>query len=777
MKLDFESNTSTFTLVGSEFLDSVERENNSAGLDKMLREGIHAAQNGKPAQARSLLLNVTEIDPNNEKAWLWLASISEYPEELIVFLNSVLRINPENSRALEWAKATKSLLSKTFVQRGIETSNENSDRAKQYFLQAVSHDENNEMAWLWLASISPTDEEKSANLEKVLSINSENITAKSLLESINQKKCETLFQNAAINAVAGNFEQAKDFLEDYFSKSSKVENAWLLKSFLVRSFAEKSDCFEQVLKADPANELAQLNLDFLRSMMEKSEVEQPATEIEFSDPVGADEEGEINSAPDFGYQVQVEEADSEDEIYTAQSNFESRSAEAMEFAQTDTDEVKAEIEEVQFSEADEVKEEFVESQTESSGDSEKYEETEERGFTFSDLEESTDGFVEAQNPFDEPAENEFHYYSVSERSSENEENGAELLQTFAADTYSEVSEQPELEVEDVRSSVEFADAKVESEFSMESYSQPAESDYTNNYESSESESNAENNYSHLFVEGEDSEADSDIYVIEEMEAMSHAFEEQESQPQVEISLCSFCEAENEPQSFVCDNCCAVKTLSNLEMVLANQDADKEMIGYAVQELENERERRELDSDEMKQLALGYLNLGNFSSGLFILNEASKMNPDDIVLSSQLNALKIRLEELDKQREIHNTMSKNLTILVVDDSATVRKLISGKLEKSGHEVVCAIDGIDALEKIKDIVPDLILLDINMPRMDGYQVCKIIRTNEQTKDVPVVMISGKDGFFDKVRGRMAGTTGYITKPFGPETLMKTVETYIN
>jgi twitching motility two-component system response regulator PilG len=71
--------------------------------------------------------------------------------------------------------------------------------------------------------------------------------------------------------------------------------------------------------------------------------------------------------------------------------------------------------------------------------------------------------------------------------------------------------------------------------------------------------------------------------------------------------------------------------------------------------------------------------------------------------------------------------------------------------------------------------LILLDITMPRLDGYQVCKLVRGNAATKNVPVVMISGKDGFFDKVRGRMAGSTAYITKPFGPETLIKTVETY--
>ena len=212
------------------------------------------------------------------------------------------------------------------------------------------------------------------------------------------------------------------------------------------------------------------------------------------------------------------------------------------------------------------------------------------------------------------------------------------------------------------------------------------------------------------------------------------------------------------------------------MVLGNHESDKEMIGNAVCQMEAEKEWRELNADELKNLALGYLNIGNLPKGLSYLNETARMNPNDIVLSSQVNALKIRLAEIEKQKDIHDSMPKNLTILVVDDSATVRKLISSKLEKSGHAVICAMDGVDALEKIKEIVPDLVLLDINMPRMDGYQVCKMIRSNDTTKDVPVVMISGKDGFFDKVRGRMAGTTGYITKPFGPETLMKTVEAYI-
>ena len=93
----------------------------------------------------------------------------------------------------------------------------------------------------------------------------------------------------------------------------------------------------------------------------------------------------------------------------------------------------------------------------------------------------------------------------------------------------------------------------------------------------------------------------------------------------------------------------------------------------------------------------------------------------------------------------------------------------------HNVVCAVDGVDGLEKIAEALPDIVFLDITMPRMDGYEVCKQIRSNPVAKDLPVVMISGKDGFFDKVRGRMAGSTGYITKPFGPETLMRALETH--
>ncbi|MBI2485412.1 MAG: response regulator [Deltaproteobacteria bacterium] len=116
-----------------------------------------------------------------------------------------------------------------------------------------------------------------------------------------------------------------------------------------------------------------------------------------------------------------------------------------------------------------------------------------------------------------------------------------------------------------------------------------------------------------------------------------------------------------------------------------------------------------------------------------------------------------------------------TILVVDDSPTIQKIVAITLERKGYRVVTAADAMQALAKLNEVVPNLIFLDINLPHLDGYQVCKIIKANALTKDIPVVMLSGKDGFFDKARGRIAGATDYITKPFGPSALIQAVEKY--
>jgi twitching motility two-component system response regulator PilG len=114
----------------------------------------------------------------------------------------------------------------------------------------------------------------------------------------------------------------------------------------------------------------------------------------------------------------------------------------------------------------------------------------------------------------------------------------------------------------------------------------------------------------------------------------------------------------------------------------------------------------------------------------------------------------------------------LRVLVVDDSNTIRRSAELFLKQGGHEVLLAEDGYDALGKVVDFEPHLVFCDILMPRLDGYQTCTIIKRNPHFANVPVVMLSSKDGVFDKARGRMAGAQDYLTKPFTKEQLLQAV-----
>ena len=115
------------------------------------------------------------------------------------------------------------------------------------------------------------------------------------------------------------------------------------------------------------------------------------------------------------------------------------------------------------------------------------------------------------------------------------------------------------------------------------------------------------------------------------------------------------------------------------------------------------------------------------------------------------------------------------VLVIDDSNTIRRSAEIFLRQGGHEVVLAEDGFDALAKVNDHTPDLIFCDILMPRLDGYQTCAIIKRNPRFTAVPVIMLSSKDGVFDKARGRMVGSEDYLTKPFTKEQLLRAVAQY--
>ena len=114
-----------------------------------------------------------------------------------------------------------------------------------------------------------------------------------------------------------------------------------------------------------------------------------------------------------------------------------------------------------------------------------------------------------------------------------------------------------------------------------------------------------------------------------------------------------------------------------------------------------------------------------------------------------------------------------TVMVVDDSKTIRRTAEALLKKEGYRVITATDGFEALSMIADYHPNLIFLDIMMPRLDGYQTCALIKHHKVFRHTPVVMLSSKDGLFDRARGRVVGSDHYITKPFTREDLLSVIE----
>lgn len=112
------------------------------------------------------------------------------------------------------------------------------------------------------------------------------------------------------------------------------------------------------------------------------------------------------------------------------------------------------------------------------------------------------------------------------------------------------------------------------------------------------------------------------------------------------------------------------------------------------------------------------------------------------------------------------------VMVIDDSNTIRRSAEIFLLQTGCEVILAEDGFDALAKIADHLPHVIFVDIMMPRLDGYQTCALIKKNPRFRDTPVIMLSSKDGLFDRARGRMVGSDEYLTKPFTKDTLLDAV-----
>ena len=762
MRLEAETNSAT---VDHNVVANAAAENFSLEANDRLREGIKAAQNGDREKAREALLRSTELDPTSESAWLWLASISEYPEELLVFLNNVLDLNPLNARAIEWMKATKALLSKTFVQRGMDAADSgNNEFAVQCFDQALEHDQTNTAAWFWLADLSASNEGKISYLEKVLELDPENITAREAHQKAKNEINRSVLAEARSAAVAGRKSDAHELLDAFIAENPEAEDGWILRAHLADGFAEKIAAFERVLSINPDNLTAKSGLESLRSIIEM--VEPNAVSESLSEPeVLRSDEAEVmeNTAYAIEQERTHDTAAVPDKSPTQELVFPEAASEMAERSEMD------QASGVEMPAAAPVSEGVDWSMNTVA-------------FTFA----FPGGETPSSDPSPEPESfaTESFEFAVDPNASNGDQEDDQLIEAAKFDPESTVTFSND--AADVEVAGEVATQENDFQPSSEHRFEPVLEEYKLQAVVAEPEAETYHVEPEMVVEPvEFFESSIPMPPPADFDMPSSSptgyettvvRDETPSGRSVNPTVCGFCGEENQGQVFTCGNCLSTLTLSDLEMLLANTHADKEVVRAAVERMESELNSREHSESELTLLGIGHLNLRNFDEGYGYLQKASALNPNNVVLSSQVNLLHIRLEEIKQKAEEQDQLPKGKSILVVDDSATVRKLIAGKLEKRGHEVFCAADGVEAIEQLNSMVPDLILLDITMPRMDGYQVCKVIRSKDSTKDVPVVMISGKDGFFDKVRGRMAGTTGYITKPFGPETLMKAVETYM-
>ncbi len=129
-----------------------------------------------------------------------------------------------------------------------------------------------------------------------------------------------------------------------------------------------------------------------------------------------------------------------------------------------------------------------------------------------------------------------------------------------------------------------------------------------------------------------------------------------------------------------------------------------------------------------------------------------------------------------QDETHTGSLDGLRVMVIDDSKTIRRTAETLLKREGADVVTATDGFEALAKIADQQPQIIFVDIMMPRLDGYQTCALIKNNQLFKSTPVIMLSSKDGLFDKARGRIVGSEQYVTKPFTRDELLDAIRKHV-
>lgn len=230
----------------------------------------------------------------------------------------------------------------------------------------------------------------------------------------------------------------------------------------------------------------------------------------------------------------------------------------------------------------------------------------------------------------------------------------------------------------------------------------------------------------------------------------------EAPPAERMWVCPLCETHTTGTPVKCRGCGVIYQVEALDVIAQNFETKEATVLEAVQRLDR-TERDRPTAEGQLNLARAFLNLCRSNDAIPHLRKAAELDPSNRGVRKALDQLSARK-----------------VIMAVDDSLTIRRILTSLLERNGYRVVAASDGQEALQKVTQLIPDLIILDVMMPGMNGYDVCKALRHNANTKPVPVVMLSAS--ILDRIRGKLAGVTDYLAKPFEPEALLAKTKSHL-
>ena len=250
-----------------------------------------------------------------------------------------------------------------------------------------------------------------------------------------------------------------------------------------------------------------------------------------------------------------------------------------------------------------------------------------------------------------------------------------------------------------------------------------------------------------------------------------------------VKRCPYCWTPLPIRAQQCLYCGLYLMVSQGSLVAPNENGDPHILDASVKRFSNVLSR-EKNVYATYYLALSHYNMNDMDRTIELLDETVTMSGKKSVFVAQRDLYtgwiksQTKTEDEASQATVEAASSgAGYTILVVEDSSTTRKVISVTLNKKGYRLVEAVDGLEAMSRLSEKAPDLVLLDIILPKMNGYELLSIIRNRPAFKDLPVIMLTSKDGFMSRMKGKMGGASAYLTKPFKPAVLLETIEKHLN